>query len=86
MCGITGTVQNPYASRSADLTAIRPMTARQRHLGPDAARIQNCWREHLSGRRDHSRTLWAVLMMQSWLETMIGYGTSGTADSLERAQ
>jgi len=86
MCGITGIVQNPYASRSADLNAIRPMTARLRHRGPDAARIQNGRRKHLSGRRDHSRTLWAVLMMRSWLETTIGYGTSGTADSLERAQ
>jgi asparagine synthase (glutamine-hydrolysing) len=30
--------------------------------------ITRVWREHLSGRRDHSAKLWAVLMFQSWLE------------------
>ena len=36
MCGITGILQTPRASRSADLAAIGPMTARLRHRGPDA--------------------------------------------------
>jgi len=36
MCGITGILQTPHASRSADLAAIGPMTARLRHRGPDA--------------------------------------------------
>jgi asparagine synthetase B (glutamine-hydrolysing) len=84
MCGIKWIVQTPYASRSVDLAAIRPMTARLSHRGPDAARVQNCWREQLSGRRDHPRTLWTVLMMQSWLETTVGYGTSRLADTPER--
>ena len=30
--------------------------------------IQQKWREHLSGRYDHTASLWAVLMFQSWLE------------------
>lgn len=31
--------------------------------------IRRAWVEHLSGKRDHSRKLWTVLMFQSWLET-----------------
>jgi len=34
----------------------------------DSRRIQACWQEHLSGRRDRSRYLWSVLMIQSWLD------------------
>jgi asparagine synthase (glutamine-hydrolysing) len=30
--------------------------------------IQKVWKEHLTGRRDHTPKLWAVLMFQSWLE------------------
>ena len=76
MCGIPVILQTPHAYRSADLAAIRPMTARLHHCGPDIARIQNCWREHLSDRRDHSRMIRAALMLQCWLETTVGYGTT----------
>lgn len=31
--------------------------------------IRDKWKQHLSGRYDHSASLWAVLMFQSWLET-----------------
>jgi asparagine synthase (glutamine-hydrolysing) len=32
------------------------------------APIRTKWAEHLSGKRDHTLSLWAVLMFQSWLE------------------
>jgi asparagine synthase (glutamine-hydrolysing) len=34
----------------------------------DPEPIQQAWREHLDGRRDHSEKLWAVLTFQAWLE------------------
>jgi asparagine synthase (glutamine-hydrolysing) len=30
--------------------------------------IRDKWTQHLSGRYDHTASLWAVLMFQSWLE------------------
>lgn len=33
---------------------------------PEPIRLR--WAEHVSGRRDHTASLWAVLMFQSWLE------------------
>lgn len=32
------------------------------------APVRTRWEEHLSGRRDHTASLWAVLMFQAWLE------------------
>ena len=32
----------------------------------DTARVQRRWQEHLSGRRDATPALWAVLMFQAW--------------------
>ena len=34
----------------------------------DAARIEQRWREHLSGERDSTGALWSVLMFEAWLE------------------
>ncbi|AEC21756.1 asparagine synthetase [Pusillimonas sp. T7-7] len=34
----------------------------------NAAPIQQAWRQHLSGRRDHSQRLWCVLTFQAWLQ------------------
>lgn len=36
------------------------------YLNP--APIQHLWRQHLSGRYDHSKQLWSFLMWQSWLQ------------------
>jgi asparagine synthase (glutamine-hydrolysing) len=33
----------------------------------DPAIVQRRWRDHLSGRRDSSSALWALLMFQAWL-------------------
>jgi asparagine synthase (glutamine-hydrolysing) len=30
--------------------------------------IRNVWKEHLSGKLDHSNRLWSILMFQAWLE------------------
>ncbi len=38
----------------------------------DADRVEACWREHLSGRRDRASELWAVLMVQAWLDNLGG--------------
>ena len=35
----------------------------------DPALVYQCWHQHLSGRRDHGRELWAILMVQTWLES-----------------
>lgn len=37
-------------------------------LDPD--KVENCWREHLSGQMNRARELWAILMIQAWLEAM----------------
>lgn len=35
--------------------------------------IQRVWREHLSGRSDHTPKLWTVLMFQAWLDSQINH-------------
>jgi asparagine synthase (glutamine-hydrolysing) len=76
-------LRGPLREWAADLLS-EPRLRRQAFL--DSRRVQSCWLEHLNGRRDHSRTLWAVLMLQSWLDTMVEQRTSGSADLLEPAQ
>ncbi len=34
----------------------------------DAQGVETCWKEHLSGHSDRSREVWAVLMVQAWLD------------------
>jgi asparagine synthase (glutamine-hydrolysing) len=31
--------------------------------------VQACWQQHLSGRSDRSGELWAILMVQAWLDS-----------------
>jgi asparagine synthase (glutamine-hydrolysing) len=45
-----------------------PRIRRDGFLDPD--KVENCWREHLSGQVDRARELWAILMVQAWLEAM----------------
>ena len=35
--------------------------------------IQRVWREHLSGRSDHTPRLWTVLMFQAWFENQTNH-------------
>ena len=34
----------------------------------DAKAVETCWKEHLSGQSDRARELWAILMVQAWLD------------------
>ena len=44
---------------------------RIRHDGLlDSARVQKCWDQHLCEQRDRGRELWAVLMVQTWLDSI----------------
>ncbi|MET0722041.1 MAG: asparagine synthase (glutamine-hydrolyzing), partial [Tardiphaga sp.] len=52
----------------------------------NAAQVQTCWLEHLSGRRDHTRSLWTALMLQSWIDTTAGNRAPSVPDVLESAQ
>lgn len=42
----------------------------QGYLNPKP--IRQCWAQHLSGRREHTQRLWAVLMFQAWLKAQHG--------------
>src|SRR5215467_15675523 len=45
-----------------------PRIRRDGFLDPD--KVETCWREHLSGQVDRARELWAILMVQAWLDAM----------------
>ena len=52
----------------------------------DAAVVRRRWREHISGRRDSTAAIWAILMFQSWLEEqsvpVAHTGVAGAIDSV----
>jgi asparagine synthase (glutamine-hydrolysing) len=61
-------------------------TARIRREGfLDPERVQASWREHLSGRRDRAGELWAVLMIEAWLEAACSYTAPLRAESAAEA-
>ena len=76
-------LKGPLRSWASDL--ISESRLRNQQL-LDATRVQDCWQQHLSGRRDFSRPLWAILMLQSWLDSSVASETSPTADAMEPAQ
>ena len=58
-------LRGPLRSWANDM--LDPMAMqRQGYLRPEP--IQRIWRQHLSGRFDHTPRLWTVLMWQAWLE------------------
>lgn len=76
-------LKGPLRSWASDL--LSESRLRNQHL-LDVSRVQECWLQHLSGRRDFSRPLWAVLMLQSWLNSAVTSGPSRTAGVMEPAQ
>ena len=56
-------LRGPLRAWASDLFAD------MRHSGDgllDFDKVQTCWRDHLDGKRDHSRDLWATLMFLAW--------------------
>ncbi|MGO4667688.1 asparagine synthase (glutamine-hydrolyzing) [Bosea sp. 2RAB26] len=62
-------LKGPLRAWAADLLTESRL---RRHDLLDVAAVQACWAEHLSGRRDHSLALWAVLMLEAWLDEGAG--------------
>jgi asparagine synthase (glutamine-hydrolysing) len=60
-------LRGPLRAWASDLLA----DTRLRRQGLlDVFLVQSCLRDHLEGKRDHSRVLWAVLMLQAWLDSV----------------
>jgi asparagine synthase (glutamine-hydrolysing) len=38
----------------------------------DTEAVRACWHDHLAGRRDRSGELWAILMLEAWLDAVRG--------------
>lgn len=58
-------IRRPLRSWAEELLDARRIE-REGYLAP--GRIRKRWKEHLSGRHDHSGFLWSVLMFQAWLQ------------------
>lgn len=57
-----------------------------RHDLLDAVVVRRCWADHLDRRHDHSRILWAVLMLQAWLDEHAREAAAVSVSHLETAQ
>ncbi|MCA0316702.1 MAG: asparagine synthase (glutamine-hydrolyzing) [Proteobacteria bacterium] len=57
-----------------------------RHDLLDVAGVRRRWSDHLAGRSDHSRVLWAVLMLQAWLDEHARSAPAARGPELETAQ
>jgi asparagine synthase (glutamine-hydrolysing) len=57
-------VLRPWAESMLDENRLQS----EGYFHPEAIRTR--WAEHLSGRRDHTTSLWAVLMFQAWLDSV----------------
>ena len=58
-------LRGPLREWAGDLLA--PDRLRREGL-MDPAHVQARWREHRAGRRDHAGELWAILMVEAWLD------------------
>jgi asparagine synthase (glutamine-hydrolysing) len=61
---VSAWLRGPLRDWAEDLLAT-PRLQSEGFLDP--ARVQTCWAEHLSGRRNRGYELWAILMAQAWL-------------------
>ena len=59
-------LKGPLRDWAEELLA-RPMLGREGFIDP--GRVKTCWQEHSSGRRDRACELWAILMVEAWLNT-----------------
>lgn len=57
-----------------------------RHDLLDVPGVRRRWADHLAGRADHSRILWAVLMLQAWLDQHQRGASAAATPELETAQ
>lgn len=62
-------LRGPLRDWAEELLAV-PRLRREGFLDP--GRVQACWQEHLSGRRDRTYELWAILMVEAWLDATRG--------------
>ncbi|WP_027135630.1 asparagine synthase (glutamine-hydrolyzing) [Geminicoccus roseus] len=60
-------LRGPLRSWAADILAPGRI-GRGDHLNPEV--VGRLWSEHLTGRRDHTRQLWAVLMFETWRDRL----------------
>lgn len=73
-------LRGPLRPWAADLLTEARL---RRHDLLDPLVVQACWQEHLSGRRDHARVLWAALMFQAWFDDATVTSPFAAADELE---